>query len=134
MTEHRGGWDFGNCPDATVYRCSCGYQTRSLSEAAAHERAHTAARLLDDDPRWIRNRPDDVDAPQSPAEQLLTYARLDARQAYACFDQMSTAELRRLQLAHALDHEQARTPEAIAFGGGRLALIAAVLRSRGLDA
>lgn len=63
-------------------------------------------------------------------EDLLTAARLDARTAYAAYQSMRTEELLRLQIAHQVDQEHATTPEGIAFGGGRLALIAAVLKSR----
>jgi len=62
------------------------------------------------------------------ADEFLTAAILDARTAYGAYESMRTEELLRLQLAHQLDAAHATTPEAIAFGGGRLALIAAVLQ------
>lgn len=64
------------------------------------------------------------------ADELRVAAILDARTAYAAYESMRTEELLRLQLAHQLDQAAATTPESIAFGGGRLALIAAVLRKR----
>jgi hypothetical protein len=65
------------------------------------------------------------------ADELLTAAIEDARKTYAHFETMATEELIRLQMAHAVDLGHAQTPEGIAFGGGRLALIAAVLQRRG---
>jgi len=62
------------------------------------------------------------------AEELLTAAILDARQTYAHFETLSTEELLHLQWTHHVDPPT--TPEGIAFSGGRLALIAAVLRKR----
>jgi hypothetical protein len=67
------------------------------------------------------------------AEEFQTAAILDARTAYAAFQSMRTEELLRLQIAHQVDQEHATMPEGIAFGAGRLALIAAVLKSRGED-
>lgn len=67
------------------------------------------------------------------ADELRTAAILDARTAYGAFESMRTEELLRLQMAHQLDLADAKTPEGIAFGGGRLALIAAVLRKRGIE-
>lgn len=67
------------------------------------------------------------------ADELLTAAVIDTRAAYAEYETYSTDELRRLQIAHQLEAVDAVTPEAIAFGGGRLALIAAVLRKRGIN-
>lgn len=64
------------------------------------------------------------------AKEFMTAAVLDARTAYAAFESMRTEELLRLQIAHQLDQLHATTPEGIAFGGGRLALIAAVLTRR----
>ena len=64
------------------------------------------------------------------AEELRVAAILDARTAYAAYDSMRTEELLRLQMAHQLDQADATLPETIAFGGGRLALIAAVLQKR----
>jgi hypothetical protein len=55
----------------------------------------------------------------------------DARDAYAAFQSMRTDELWRLLQAHTADQQTASTPEAIAFGAGRLALIAEVLSGRG---
>lgn len=63
-------------------------------------------------------------------QDLLVAAILDAREAYAVFENYSTAELQRLQRVHQNDQARATTPEGIAFGGGRLALIAAVLAQR----
>lgn len=54
----------------------------------------------------------------------------DARTAHALFESMPTKELLVLQAAHTLDQADATTPESIAFGAGRLALIAAVLKAR----
>jgi hypothetical protein len=55
----------------------------------------------------------------------------DARTAHALFESMRTQELVDLQAAHEADLAHATTPEGIAFGAGRLALIAAVLKARG---
>lgn len=67
-------------------------------------------------------------------DELLTAAVIDARAAYATYETYRTDELQRLQIVHQLDQAVAITPESIAFGGGRLALIAAVLRKRGVEA
>lgn len=53
-----------------------------------------------------------------------------AANAAALYGRMSTADLLRLKAAHELDQAAATTPSSIAFGGGRLALIAAELRKR----
>jgi hypothetical protein len=66
------------------------------------------------------------------ADELKAVAIFDARAAYADYERRPTDELIRLQLSHAVDLEHAQTPEGIAFGGGRLALIAAVLKKRGV--
>lgn len=66
-------------------------------------------------------------------KDFMTAAILDARTAYGAYESMRTDELLRLQLAHQVDQASATTPEGIAFGGGRLALIAAVLKTRGKD-
>jgi len=66
------------------------------------------------------------------ADELLTAAIEDARKTYAHFETLATAELLRLQWAHLHDQHDAKTPEGIAFSGGRLALIAAVLKKRGV--
>jgi hypothetical protein len=62
------------------------------------------------------------------ADELLTAAIEDARKTYAHFETMATEELLHLQWTHQIDPPE--TPEGIAFSGGRLALIAAVLRKR----
>lgn len=54
----------------------------------------------------------------------------DAREAYVLFESMRTPELLDLQVAHQADLMDATKPESIAFGAGRLALIAAVLKAR----
>lgn len=54
----------------------------------------------------------------------------DARGAFALYTSMRTAELLDLQSAFELDMAAASMPESIAFGAGRLALIAAALRTR----
>ena len=64
-------------------------------------------------------------------DEFRTAAILDARTAYAAFQAMGTDALWRLLRAHTLDQMAATTPEAIAFGAGRLALIAEVLTTRG---
>lgn len=56
----------------------------------------------------------------------------DARATHALYESMRTSELLALQAAHQLDAAAATRPESIAFGGGRLALIAAVLSKRGI--
>jgi hypothetical protein len=66
------------------------------------------------------------------ADEFRAACVLDARTAYAHFESMQTVELLRLQIAHQVDQAEAISPEAIAFGGGRLALIAAVLKKRGV--
>lgn len=63
---------------------------------------------------------------------LLSVYIADARAAYGLFEVMPTEELRRLAIAHELDLAQASAPESLAFGGGRLALIRAVLKARGV--
>lgn len=63
-------------------------------------------------------------------DEFLTAAILDARTAYAAYESMRTEELLHLQVAHQIDQAHATMPEGIAFGGGRLALIAAVLKAR----
>ncbi len=63
-------------------------------------------------------------------DEFLTAAMLDARTAYGAYQSMRTEELLHLQWAFKLDLADATTPHAIAFGGGRLALIAFVLRQR----
>lgn len=63
-------------------------------------------------------------------DEFMTAAILDARTAYALYESMRTEELLHLQVAHQLDQAAATMPESIAFGGGRLALIAAVLQKR----
>jgi hypothetical protein len=65
------------------------------------------------------------------ADELRLAATLDARTAYAAYECMRTEELLRLQLTLQVNQAHAVTPEALAFGGGRLALIAAVLQKRG---
>ena len=64
------------------------------------------------------------------AQELLTAAILDARVCYAAFETMTTDALIQAQLAHQIAQAHATSPEGIAFGGGRLALIAAVLQKR----
>lgn len=64
---------------------------------------------------------------------LLAAGILDARKAYADYEAMPTEALRALQLSLQVDQAHATTPEAIAFGGGRLALIAAVLVKRHVE-
>jgi hypothetical protein len=59
------------------------------------------------------------------------YQVVDAREAFVLYESMRTDELRQLWQAHMLDAQHATTPESIAFGAGRLALIAAVLKARG---
>jgi hypothetical protein len=56
----------------------------------------------------------------------------DARTTYALFDSMRTKELLDVQAAHEADQVRATTPESIVFSAGRLALIAAVLKARGI--
>lgn len=58
----------------------------------------------------------------------------DARVAHALFVTMHTEQLRELRAAHLLDLQFATTPESIAFGAGRIALIDAVLTARGHQA
>lgn len=65
-------------------------------------------------------------------DEMLAAAKLDARTAYATYERMRTEELLKLQIARQVDLAHAITPDAIAFGGGRLALIAAVLQKRGI--
>jgi hypothetical protein len=63
-------------------------------------------------------------------EELRTVAIVDARVAYAAFQRMPSDALLRLQIQHQVDQDHLTLPETIAFGGGRLALIAAVLKTR----
>lgn len=56
----------------------------------------------------------------------------DAQEAHALYHTMRTEELLRLQAAHQADQADATTPQSLAFGAGRLALIAAVLKERGV--
>jgi hypothetical protein len=67
------------------------------------------------------------------ADEFRAACVLDARTAYADYERMQTVELLRLQIAFQVDAANSITPEGIAFGGGRLALIAAVLRKREAD-
>jgi hypothetical protein len=53
----------------------------------------------------------------------------DWRDLAALYDQMSVADLRRLQTAFRLDLQAAQQPETLAFCGARLALIEAALRA-----
>jgi hypothetical protein len=71
-------------------------------------------------------------AAQAAVDSLLSthLATADARAAYDLFSTMRTDELRDLLAAHQLDSKAATTPEAIAFGAGRQALITAVLKTR----
>jgi hypothetical protein len=57
-------------------------------------------------------------------------ASYDARLAHTLFVNMRTEELRHLLAAHQADLAGMTAPESIAFGGGRIALIAAVLKTR----
>jgi hypothetical protein len=57
----------------------------------------------------------------------------DEQEALALYRTMRSDELRELRAAHASDQRQATRPESVAFGIGRLALIATVLRERGED-
>lgn len=66
--------------------------------------------------------------------ELRLAAILDARTAYAEYESMPTERLLQIQMAHQIDHAHATTPESIAFGGGRLALIAHVLKTRPVEA
>jgi hypothetical protein len=68
------------------------------------------------------------------AAELWLAAILDARAAYAHYETMPTDALERCRLAHQVDQAHATTPESIAFGAGRLALIAAVLHKRHVEA
>jgi hypothetical protein len=54
----------------------------------------------------------------------------DANAAHALFASLRTDELQRLREAHRTDLETVQTPEGLAFGAGRLALIEAVLKTR----
>lgn len=54
----------------------------------------------------------------------------DAREAHALYESMPTRELHDLQAVFTRDLAHAVRPETIAFGAGRLALIAAVLTAR----
>jgi hypothetical protein len=58
----------------------------------------------------------------------------DARQAHALYESMRTKELVDGFVRGLQDLAHASTPESIAFGAGRLALIAAVLKARGEQA
>ena len=64
------------------------------------------------------------------AQEFLTAAILDARVAYAAYATMTTDALIEMQIAHQISQAHATTPEGLAIGGGRLALIAAVLQQR----
>jgi len=54
----------------------------------------------------------------------------DAREAHALYETMRTDQLLDLRAAFEADQAKATMPESIAFGAGRLALIAAVLKAR----
>lgn len=56
----------------------------------------------------------------------------DARGAFRLYESMRTEELLHLQAAFTLDQARATQPESVAFGAGRLALIAFVLKGRGV--
>lgn len=66
-------------------------------------------------------------------QEFLTAAIQDARSAYTGYESMRTDELLQLQAAHQADQARATSPESLAFGGGRLALIAAVLAKRAAE-
>lgn len=66
-------------------------------------------------------------------QEFLTAAIQDARTAYQGYESMRTDELLQLQANHQSDQARATTPESLAFGGGRLALIAAVLTTRAAE-
>lgn len=63
-------------------------------------------------------------------QEFIAAAIQDARQAYQGYQAMRTDELLHLQAVHQSDQARATTPESLAFGGGRLALIAFVLERR----
>lgn len=63
-------------------------------------------------------------------DDLLAAAILDARTAYADFEAMTTAVLLDFLFRYEFEQAFASTPEQIAFGGGRVALIRAVLEKR----
>lgn len=65
------------------------------------------------------------------SDEFRTACILDARTAYGAYENMQTVELLRWQMELQVNAATAITPEEIAFGGGRLALIAAVLKKRG---
>ena len=124
-----------------------------------HEAAAEAA-LADEDAALLRALDDARDDPQEFAEKLWAYyhddnararrtprelmylhlgactaaikraASFDARLAHTLFVGMPTKELRALLVAHQTDLAGMTAPESIAFGGGRIALIAAVLKTR----
>jgi hypothetical protein len=71
------------------------------------------------------------DAPD-PSGDYTAYVA-DVRRAHAVFENMRTAALLELQAAHEADQAHATTPESIAFGAGRLALIAVVLKARAVE-
>jgi hypothetical protein len=72
-----------------------------------------------------------TDPPQAPIALLrLEDYIADARSAYELFASMATTELLALQAAPLADQAVATTPESLAFGAGRLALIAAALAAR----
>jgi|KBSMisStandDraft_5_1062788.scaffolds.fasta_scaffold00317_22 hypothetical protein len=126
----------------------------------AHRLEHERATgVTPEDAALLKALDDARDDPQDFAEQLFAYyddndrvrrtprelmylhlgacttmikraASFDARLAHTLFITMRTEELRHLLAAHHTDLAHATTPESIAFGGGRIALIEAVLKTR----
>jgi hypothetical protein len=54
----------------------------------------------------------------------------DARGAFELYQTMTVIDLESLLAAHEADMAEAASPESIAFGGGRIALIRAVLKAK----
>jgi len=66
-------------------------------------------------------------------QEFLTAAIQDARQAYQSYQSMRSEELLHLQAVRQVGQDNATTPEDLVYNGGRLALIAAILKHRNAD-
>jgi hypothetical protein len=62
-------------------------------------------------------------------DEFRAYA-LDAREAFSQYETLPTVALEELDKAYARDVREAKTPEAMAWAAGRLALISKVIGDR----
>jgi hypothetical protein len=80
------------------------------------------------------DQPDADEVFELPAMILSEHAAYvhDAREAFALYESIPTKQLLQLKAAFEIDITASDKPETIAFGAGRIALIAAVLGTRGI--